>query len=120
LTQLYLNYTSVAGPRGLLGHTPSGLSIEIIDPRTLRPLDELTILNSVKKTGKLVVMDEEPLTGSAAGEIAAIVADKGFYYLDAPIKRVCAPDSPVPFSPSLEKLWMPDEEDLIEAVREIA
>jgi len=98
----------------------SGLSIEIIDPRTLRPLDELTILNSVKKTGKLVIMDEEPLTGSAAGEIAAIVADKGFYYLDAPIKRVCAPDSPVPFSPNLEKLWMPDEEDLIEAVREIA
>ena len=97
-----------------------GISIEVIDPRTLVPLDKETIINSVKKTGRLVVMDEEPKTGSASGEIASIVAEEAFDYLDAPIKRVCAPDTPVPFSPVLEKFWMPDEEDLIKAVTEIA
>ena len=96
-----------------------GISIEVIDPRTLVPLDKQTIINSVKKTGRLVIMDEEPKTGSAAGEISAIIAEEAFDYLDAPIKRVCAPDTPIPFSPVLEKAWMPDEEDLIQAVTEI-
>ncbi len=59
------------------------------------------------------------MTGSAAGEIAAIVASEAFDYLDAPIKRVCAPDTPIPFSVGLEKTWLPDEEDLIKAVTEI-
>jgi len=77
------------------------------------------ILDSVKKTNRLVVMEEEPLTGGAAAEIAAIVAEEAFDYLDAPIKRVCAPDTPVPFSPVLEKRWMPDEDDLIRAIRDI-
>jgi len=58
-------------------------------------------------------MDEEPKTGSVAAEIAAVIADEAFDFLDAPIKRVCVPDTPVPFSPLLEKIWMPDEEDLI-------
>jgi len=96
-----------------------GISIEIIDPRTLVPLDKQAIIDSVKKTGRLVIMDEEPRTGSAAGEISAIVAEEAFDFLDAPIKRVCAPDTPVPFSPILEKFWMPDEENLIKAVTEI-
>ncbi|MFC1898997.1 alpha-ketoacid dehydrogenase subunit beta [Chloroflexota bacterium] len=96
-----------------------GISIEVIDPRTLVPLDKQTIIDSVKKTGRLVIMDEEPKTGSAAGEISAIIAEEAFDYLDAPIKRVCAPDTPIPFSPVLEKAWMPDEEDLIQAVTEI-
>ena len=96
-----------------------GISLEIIDPRSLVPLDKQAIIDSVKKTGKLVIMDEEPKTGSAAGEIAAIVAEEAFDYLDAPIKRVCAPDTPIPFSAVLEKFWMPDEEDLIKAVTEI-
>jgi len=96
-----------------------GISIEVIDPRTLVPLDKQAIINSVKKTGKLVIMDEEPKTGSAAGEISAIVAEEAFDHLDAPIKRVCAPDTPIPFSPILEKFWMPDEEKLIKAVTEI-
>ena len=96
-----------------------GISIEVIDPRTLVPLDKETIIDSVKRTGRLVIMSEEPLTGSAAGEISAIVAEEAFDFLDAPIKRVCAPDTPVPFSPVLEKFWMPDEEDLIKAVTEI-
>lgn len=80
-----------------------GISIEVVDPRTLVPLDKETIINSVKKTGRLIVFDEEPKTGSAAAEIAAIVADEAFDYLDAPIKRVCAPDTPVPYSPVLGK-----------------
>ena len=95
------------------------LSIEVIDPRTLVPLDKQAIIDSVKKTGRLVIMDEEPKTGSVAAEIAAVVADEAFDFLDAPIKRVCAPDTPIPFSPVLEKAWMPDEEDLIKAVTEI-
>jgi len=95
------------------------LSIEVIDPRTLVPLDKQAIIDSVKKTGRLVIMDEEPKTGSVAAEIAAVVADEAFDFLDAPIKRVCAPDTPIPFSPVLEKFWMPDEEDLIKAVTEI-
>jgi len=96
-----------------------GISIEVIDPRTLVPLDKETIIDSVKKTGRLVIMSEEPRTGSAAGEISAIVAEEAFDFLDAPIKRVCALDAPVPFSPVLEKFWMPDEEGLIKAVTEI-
>jgi pyruvate dehydrogenase E1 component beta subunit len=96
-----------------------GISIELIDPRTLVPLDKQSIIDSVKKTGRLVIMDEEPKRGSAAAEIAAIVAEEAFDFLDAPIKRVCAPDTPVPFSPVLEKIWMPDEDDLINAITEI-
>jgi len=96
-----------------------GISVEIVDPRTLLPLDKGTIINSVKKTGRLVIMDEEPKTGSAASEIAAVVAEEAFAALKAPIKRVCAPDTPIPFSPALEKAWIPDEDDLIKAVAEI-
>jgi len=96
-----------------------GMSLEVIDPRTLVPLDKQAIIDSVKKTGRLVIMDEEPKTASAAAEIAAIMAEEAFDFLDAPIKRVCAPDTPIPFSPVLEKFWMPDEEDLIKAVTEI-
>jgi len=96
-----------------------GISIEVIDPRTLVPLDKQTIIDSVKKTGKLVIMNEDPKSASASSQISAVVAEEAFDYLNAPIKRVCAPDSPVPFSPPLEKIWMPDEEDLIKAVNEI-
>jgi len=95
------------------------ISVEIVDPRSVVPLDKKAIIDSVKKTSRLVIMDEEPKTGSAAAEIAAIVAEEAFDYLHAPIKRVCAPDTPIPFSPVLEKFWMPDEEKLIKAVSEI-
>ncbi|MFQ5987392.1 MAG: alpha-ketoacid dehydrogenase subunit beta, partial [Dehalococcoidia bacterium] len=96
-----------------------GVSIEVVDPRTLAPLDKQTILDSVKKTGRLVLFTEECKTGSSASEIAAIVAEEAFDSLDAPIKRVNAPDTPVPFSAVLEKFYMPDEEDLIKAINEI-
>jgi len=97
-----------------------GISIEVVDPRTVAPLDKETIFNSLKKTGKLVIMVEEPKTGSSASEIAAVVAEEAFDFLKAPIKRVCAPDTAIPFSPALEKLWMPDEDNLMKAVTEIA
>ena len=96
-----------------------GISIEVVDPRTVVPLDKQAIIDSVQKTRKLVIMDEEPKTGSVASEIAAIVAEEAFDFLRAPIKRVCAPDTPVPFSPVLEDFWMPDEDNLIKAITEI-
>ena len=96
-----------------------GINIEVIDPRTVVPLDKQAIYDSVRKTGRLVIMDEEPKTGSAAAEIAALAAEDVFDLLKAPIKRVCAPDTPVPFSQVMEKFWMPDEEALIKAINEI-
>ena len=96
-----------------------GISLEIIDPRTVVPFDKHAVLDSVKKTGKLVIFTEECQTGSFAAQVAAIVADEGFDYLDAPIKRVNAPDTPVPYAVVLENFWMPDESDLTKAVNEI-
>jgi acetoin:2,6-dichlorophenolindophenol oxidoreductase subunit beta len=96
-----------------------GISVEVIDPRTLVPLDKQTIIDSVKKTGKLVIMSEEPKTGSWAGEVAAMMAEEAFGYLRAPIMRVCAPDTPIPFSPVLEKYWIPSEDSLIKAIKEV-
>jgi 2-oxoisovalerate dehydrogenase E1 component len=96
-----------------------GVSLEIIDPRTLVPLDKKAIIDSIRKTGRLVLMEEEPRNGTALSRIAAMVAEEAFDYLDAPIKMVCAPDTPVPFSQVMEKFWMPDEEKLIKAINEI-
>ena len=96
-----------------------GLSLEVIDPRTIVPLDKKTILDSVKKTSRLVIFTEECETGSFAGHVAAICADEAFDYLDAPIKRVNAPDTPVPYGVIMEDYWMPDENQLIAAIDEI-
>jgi len=97
----------------------NGISIEVVDPRTIVPLDKQTIIDSVEKTGRLVVMTEEPRTGSVGAMVSAIVAEEAFDLLDAPIRRISAPDAPVPFSPVLEKVWLPNEDDLIKAVTEI-
>ena len=96
-----------------------GISLEVIDPRTIVPFDKETVLNSVSKTGRLVIFTEECQTGSFAGQVAAIVADEGFDYLDAPIKRVNAPDTPVPYGIIMEDFWIPNEDKLIKAVNEI-
>ena len=96
-----------------------GIEAEIIDPRTLAPFDKETVLASVKKTGKVVIVQEAPKTGGFAGEIVAIIVEDGFDYLDAPIKRVCAPDTPVPFSPVLENAYIPSAERVISAVKEL-
>jgi len=94
-----------------------GIEAEVIDPRTLVPLDKELILASVRKTGRLVIVEEDNLTGGWAAEIAAIVAEEAFDYLDAPIKRVSAPDVPPPFAPILEREYVPDEGKIIRAVR---
>jgi pyruvate/2-oxoglutarate/acetoin dehydrogenase E1 component len=96
-----------------------GIEAEVIDPRTLSPLDDETILNSVAKTHRLLIVDEDNPRCSAATDIAAIVADKGFDTLDAPIKRITAPHTPVPFSPPLEQFYVPSPDRIAEAVREI-
>jgi pyruvate dehydrogenase E1 component beta subunit len=96
-----------------------GIDAEIVDPRTLVPLDKETILNSVKKTGRLLVADEGHRTCGAAAEIAAMVAEEAIYYLKAPIKRVASPDTPVPFSPPLEQAFIPDEKKLIPAIKSL-
>lgn len=97
----------------------NGISVEVIDPRSLVPLDRETILASVAKTGRLVVVDEAHRTCSAASEIAAIVADEGFWSLKAPIKRVTTPDTQIPFSPPLEKILYPDAAKIAAAVRAV-
>jgi len=97
-----------------------GIDVEVIDPRTLLPLDKDTILHSVKKTGRLAIVHEAPITGGFGGEIAAIIAEEALYYLDAPIVRVGAPFTPVPFSPPLEKTYLPGEEKIISAILKIA
>jgi acetoin:2,6-dichlorophenolindophenol oxidoreductase subunit beta len=96
-----------------------GIEAEVIDPRTLSPLDDETILSSVAKTHRLLIVDEDNPCCSAATDIAAIVADKGFDTLDAPIKRITAPHTPVPFSPPLEQFYVPSPDRIAEAVREI-
>lgn len=94
-----------------------GIDVEILDPRTLVPFDEATLLESVARTGRLVVVDETPLRCSAASEISATVAEKGFHYLKAPIERVTRPDVPIAFSPPLEKALTPDADQIVKAVR---
>jgi pyruvate/2-oxoglutarate/acetoin dehydrogenase E1 component len=96
-----------------------GIEIEIVDPRTLRPLDKGSILESIKKTGRLIVADEGPVTCGVTSEISAMVAEEAIQYLQAPIFRVGSPDTPVPFSPPLEKIYIPDEEDIKEAVHKM-
>lgn len=96
-----------------------GISLEVIDPRTLVPLDEETILQSVKKTGRLIIVHEDNLTGGWGAEVAALVADNAFDYLDAPIKRICAPNTPVPFAPIMENYYLPGVEDIIREVRQL-
>ncbi len=96
-----------------------GVNVEVVDPRTLVPLDKKAIVNSVKKTGRLIVVGEDCKTAGVTAEIAAVVAEEAIDYLDAPIKRVAEPDTPIPFSPSLEKYVIPDEKSIVKAVKEI-
>ena len=96
-----------------------GRSVEIVDIRTIMPLDEETILASVRKTGRVLVAHEAILTGGFGGEIAARVADAAFSYLDAPVRRVAALDSFCPFAPSLESAVLPSVEQVEQALREL-
>lgn len=96
-----------------------GIDVEIVDPRTLVPLDEETIIESVKKTGKLIVVHEAVKRGGYGGEIASMIAEsEAFDYLDAPIKRLGGLPIPIPYNPTLEKAAVPQVDDIVEAVRE--
>lgn len=97
-----------------------GVELEIIDLRTLLPIDEETILESVKKTSKALVLHEATYTGGIGGEIAARITEKAFEYLDGPVVRLTAPDSPVPFSPPLEEAFLPNKDKLLEKARWLA
>ena len=96
-----------------------GLNIEVIDPRSLSPLDERKILDSVEKTGRLVIVDEDTPRCNLATDIAALAADQAFYSLESPIKRICPPHTPVPFSPVLESAYIPSQDRVVTAIREV-
>jgi len=96
-----------------------GLTVEVIDPRTIQPLDLTTILQSVKKTGRLMVASDDVKSGGIGSEIAAAVIEEAFDSLDAPIVRVASPNMPIPFSPALEQAYMPNAERIVEAAKKL-
>lgn len=113
---LYMVHKALAAAKEL---GEQGIEAEVIDPRTVVPLDKKAIINSVKKTGRLVIVSEDCKTAGVSAEIAALVAEEALDYLDAPIKRVAEPDTPIPFSPPLEQFVIPNEKSIIKAVKEI-
>lgn len=96
-----------------------GVETEVLDLRSLQPLDEQAILDTAMKTNKVIVLHEACLTGGAGGEIAARIAEKAFDFLDGPVVRVAAKDTPVPYSPPLEEYFMPQVEDILDAARKL-
>ncbi len=97
-----------------------GVSVEVLDLRTLIPWDRAAVLESVRRTSKALVLHEDTRTGGFGAEIAATIAEEAFEHLDAPLKRVAAPDSPAPFSPPLEKAYIPQVDDVVAGLRELA
>ena len=92
-----------------------------MDLRTLRPLDEEAIISTVKKTGKVLIIHEDTKAGGVGGEVAAIVSEKAFEYLDGPVMRLAGPEVPaMPFSPPLEAMFMIDEQDIVRSIRSLA
>ena len=96
-----------------------GISVEVVDPRTLKPLDEETILNSVMKTNRLLIVHEAWTTGGFGAEVASVISEKGFDWLDAPIKRLGAMDTPMPYNDELERTTIPSIEKIVTMIREL-
>jgi pyruvate/2-oxoglutarate/acetoin dehydrogenase E1 component len=94
-----------------------GVSLEVVDLRTLLPIDEATIVASVKKTNRLLIVHEDTRTGGYAGEITARINEQCFEWLDAPVRRVCAHDVPLPYAPTLEDFVLPQPDDIVKAAR---
>jgi pyruvate/2-oxoglutarate/acetoin dehydrogenase E1 component len=97
-----------------------GIDLEVLDLRTLKPLDQEAVLATVRKTSRVIVLSEEQTTGSVAGEVAARIAQHAFDWLDGPVHRLCCPDTPVPYSPTLEEAYLPNVDKLVARVRELA
>jgi pyruvate dehydrogenase E1 component beta subunit len=98
-----------------------GIELEVVDPRSLKPLDEETIVRSVCKTGRVLIVHESPVTGGVGGEIAAVIADsEAFDYLDAPIRRLAGLNVPIPYNRTLERAAVPQVEDIVTAARVLA
>jgi 2-oxoisovalerate dehydrogenase E1 component beta subunit len=97
-----------------------GISVEVLDLRTLAPWDKDSVLRSVEKTSKALVLHEDTQTGGFGAEIAATIAEEAFENLDAPVRRIAAPDTPVPFAPPLEKAFIPQVEDVVAGLKELA
>ena len=110
----YMVQKALAGAEAL---QKEGIDAEVIDPRTLVPLDEETIINSVRKTGKAVIVHEACKRGGFSAEIASVIMEKAFDYLDCPVARVAGANTPIPFNANLEKRTSPDENDIIRAVK---
>jgi len=96
-----------------------GISAEVVDPRTTWPLDEKTLIESAKKTSRCIVIDEGYGRYGVTGELAAVIQEGAFYYLDAPVRRMGAMHVPIPFSPSLEDSTVPTESQVFEVAREL-
>jgi len=96
-----------------------GIDVEVIDMRTLLPWDREKVLESVKKTNKVILLHEDTRTGGFAGEVAAVIAEEAFEHLDGPIRRITAPDTPVPYSPPLEEFFLPQVSDVVRVAREL-
>ncbi len=99
--------------------TEDGASVEVLDLRTLLPLDDEAIVRSVRKTNRLLVVHEDTRTGGIAGEIAARISERAFEWLDAPILRVTAADTPLPYAPSLEDFVLPQTDDIVAQARRL-
>ncbi len=113
-----MHYYTLQAAEKLAGE---GVDVEVVDLRTLYPVDKQTVLESVSKTGKALIVHEDNLTGGYGGEIAAIIAEEAFTYLDAPVRRLCGPDVPaVPFSHPLQDWFMPDPDKIAQAMRDLA
>jgi pyruvate dehydrogenase E1 component beta subunit len=113
---LYMVHVALKAAKSL---EKEGINAEVVDLRTLTPLDKQTIMRSVKKTGRIVIVSEDCKTAGVSAEIAASVAEEALDYLDAPIKRLAEPDTPIPFSPPLEQYVIPNEKTVIKAVKEV-
>jgi pyruvate/2-oxoglutarate/acetoin dehydrogenase E1 component len=116
VAKLLMTYRALSSATKL---AQEGISVEVIDPCTLIPFDKNTVIESVKKTGRLVIVEEDNKTGGWGAEVAAVVAEEALDYLETPIRRVSAFDTPIPFAPSLEDFVIPSEDRITEAIREM-
>lgn len=114
LTYGWMVHVALAAAKRLAGE---GIDIEVLDLRTLLPLDREAILGTAKKTSKVILLHEDTLTGGLGGELAGIIGEHAFDYLDGPLVRVAAPDTPVPFAETLEKAFLPSEEEVAAKAR---